>query len=603
MRKQITTIILTCLICNNLHASNVQIEGDLKSKGDTYITGKGNINITKIYIQGVKPEDYLQLAREFDITETAVKNFFKIIEQKQVPIENLDARFRQIATRHKELQSRLKQFNLLVDPDIQQLRNKAEEAINNGEYEKADKYFDEALERQMVCINNSEKQLINCKLSAAEMKVDKGDIQLILFNKRSATILFKEAVKLLPRGHELLKAEYLQKLAKSAFYPESQTALEQCLAIREKLLPKDDIKIAESLKNLANLYSVQGKFKEAIPLLQRSLDIAEKSLGRDHFSHTDTLFSLAYLHKHLGKYEDAENFYKRQLEIRASNNADSTLNNLASLYDFLGKKVEAEHLYKMSLERIASNNDDPVPTLNRLADMYKSQVKYEKAEPLYKRSLEITEKTFGKDHSSLDSTLNNFVLLDPLNRLADLYKSQGKYYKAEPLCKRKLEITEKISGKDHPSVALCLQDLANLYFFQGKYEEAEPLYQRSIGILENASGKNLPNINVTFMLSFSFILEDLANLYYTQCKYEEAEHLYQRSLGILEKGFDKDSTIIATTLKNLANLYYTQCKYEAAEPLYQRILGIYEKKLGKNHPAYKTVMENYSQILSEKLKN
>ena len=58
-----------------------------------------------------------------------------------------------------------------------------------------------------------------------------------------------------------------------------------------------------------------------------------------------------------------------------------------------------------------------------------------------------------------------------LNNLAVLYGKRGKYKEAEPLCKRALEIREKVLGKDHPDVAKQLNNLALLCQNQGKYEE------------------------------------------------------------------------------------------------------------------------------------
>lgn len=49
-----------------------------------------------------------------------------------------------------------------------------------------------------------------------------------------------------------------------------------------------------------------------------------------------------------------------------------------------------------------------------------------------------------------------------LNNLAVLYGKRGKYKEAEPLCKRALEIREKVLGKDHPDVAKQLNNLALL---------------------------------------------------------------------------------------------------------------------------------------------
>lgn len=43
-----------------------------------------------------------------------------------------------------------------------------------------------------------------------------------------------------------------------------------------------------------------------------------------------------------------------------------------------------------------------------------------------------------------------------------LYGKRGKYKEAEPLCKRALEIREKVLGRDHPDVAKQLNNLALL---------------------------------------------------------------------------------------------------------------------------------------------
>jgi tetratricopeptide (TPR) repeat protein len=324
-------------------------------------------------------EDYLQLSKKLGVTENAVKNFFKIIEQKEVPSEDWDFTLRQIATRHKELLSKLDQFNVTVDTEIQELRFKIEEAVNEGNYDKADVYLDDIIERQMFVINNAQKELNNCKLSAAEYKKDKGDLELIRINYKAATKLFKEAVELVPDGNDLKKAEYLQKWGDTSLdaglYPESQIALEQCLVIREKILPDNDTKIATTLNNLALLYDSQGKYEEAEPLYQRSLEIYEKAFGKDHPS------------------------------------VATTLNNLASLYNSQEEYEEAEHLFKRSLgiyeKAFGEVHPSVATTLNNLASLYNSQGKYGEAEPLYQRSLGIYEKALGKDNPEVMEPLNN----------------------------------------------------------------------------------------------------------------------------------------------------------------------------------------------------
>jgi len=126
-----------------------------------------------------------------------------------------------------------------------------------------------------------------------------------------------------------------------------------------------------------------------------------------------------------------------------------------------------------------------------------------------------------------------------------LYGKRGKYKDAEPLCKRALEIREKVLGKDHPDVAKQLNNLALLcqnqvifkitryalkylisyvviYSFQGKYEEVERYYRRALEIYESKLGPDDPNVAKT--------KNNLASCYLKQGKYKEAEILYKQVL-------------------------------------------------------------------------
>merc|ERR1712079_848626 len=145
----------------------------------------------------------------------------------------------------------------------------------------------------------------------------------------------------------------------------------------------------------------------------------------------------------------------------------------------------------------------------------------------------------------------------------------GKYKDAEPLCKRALEIREKVLGSEHPDVAKQLNNLALLCQNQGKYEEVEKYYQRASAIYESKLGQDDPNVAKT--------KNNLASAYLKQGKYKEAEILYKQVLTRAhEKEFgsidDKNKPIwqIAEDReenKNLGALYRRQGKYEAAETL------------------------------------
>ena len=101
-----------------------------------------------------------------------------------------------------------------------------------------------------------------------------------------------------------------------------------------------------------------------------------------------------------------------------------------------------------------------------LAELYREQGHYAKAEPLYKRSLKILEAAHGPDHPYVAASLNN---------LAELYRAQGHYAKAEPLYEHSLKIYEAALCPDHPSVALSLNNLALLYRATKRSSEAQKL--------------------------------------------------------------------------------------------------------------------------------
>ena len=86
-----------------------------------------------------------------------------------------------------------------------------------------------------------------------------------------------------------------------------------------------------------------------------------------------------------------------------------------------------------------------------------------------KRSLAIQEKALGPDHPAVALNLNN---------LAELYRAQGQYAKAEPLYKRALSILEK-TVPNHPNVATTLENMAKLYTKMGRDDEAKKLLARA----------------------------------------------------------------------------------------------------------------------------
>jgi tetratricopeptide (TPR) repeat protein len=389
-----------------------------------------------------------------------------------------------------------------------------------------------------------------------------------------------------PASAQLREAAALDAKVNALFnagkYQEALPLAQRSLAIREKALGPDNLNVANSVYNLAQLNGYQGNFADAEMLYRRALAIYEKARGPDHPDVADAVDSIAYLYKEQGRYADAEPLYQRSLaireKVRGPEHADTanSLSNLADLYGELARFAEAEQLYKRSLairEKVrgratAIDSKNYAMGLNNLANLYSFEGRNPDAEPLYKQSLAIREKVLGREHPDVAMSLGN---------LAHVYSEEGRLEEAEPLDQRSLEIYQKALGPDHPEVGRTLNNLALLYNGEARYSDAERLYRQALAIREKALGSDHSAVANT--------LSNLGALYDHLHRYDEAEPLVKRALAIDQKALGPDHPEVGHLLNNLAEIYRQTARYTEAEPLYQQSLAIREKALGPNHPA------------------
>src|SRR6185437_7416634 len=119
---------------------------------------------------------------------------------------------------------------------------------------------------------------------------------------------------------------------------------------------------------------------------------------------------------------------------------------------------------------------------NNLGEFYKEQGRFAEAEEQYQRALRIWEQRFGPEH---------FLVAVAFTNLADNARQQGKDNVAEERFQQGLSIFDQ--GKGPPYYrAHALHGLANLYREQKRYARAEPLYQQALEIRKQAFGINHP---------------------------------------------------------------------------------------------------------------
>lgn len=134
----------------------------------------------------------------------------------------------------------------------------------------------------------------------------------------------------------------IDELSSAGKFQEAIPIAEQVLKYCEKNYGPEHSETADSLNDLAFLYSSMGDYAKALPLYQRASKIREKALGPDHPYTAISLNNLAEVYRETGDYAKAEPLYKRAIKIWETKlgskhpNTLSGMSNLALLYQDKG---------------------------------------------------------------------------------------------------------------------------------------------------------------------------------------------------------------------------------------------------------------------------
>ena len=183
-------------------------DGGLASGGDIHITQSAPGTLIVGGVHGVRPEDFQRVSEEFGVTKAALTSFFKILEKKNVPPEDLDGTLREFAKRYKELEADLAR-STSDDPEVAALRARAREALEAGDFDRAEELLNEASAKDLAAAERQESQARQRRLSAAQSKAQNGHLKGTQFAYREAVEYFRQAAGLLPADAEKERAEYL----------------------------------------------------------------------------------------------------------------------------------------------------------------------------------------------------------------------------------------------------------------------------------------------------------------------------------------------------------------------------------------------------------
>jgi class 3 adenylate cyclase/tetratricopeptide (TPR) repeat protein len=404
----------------------------------------------------------------------------------------------------------------------------------------------------------------------------------------------------------------------TSVWPRCTVLLPHVIAMRDRLADAPgDPNLAGFLEAAGSYLHRRGAYGEAEPFLKRAMTAAEETLGREHPELAAARSSLAHLYRDIGRNAEAEPLFKEALAItekalgRDHAAFIARLNDLAHLYYDTGRHSEAEPILKEAIavgeKALGREHSSVAIALGSLARLCRAAGRHAEAEPLFGAAIDAGQKALGREHPAVaralgylrgdrvashrDSTTQpspNPRRLDgeefsrehpdvaiQLNNLAYLYRAAGRLAEAEPLLKEALAITERALGREHPDIAISLNSLARLYRESGRYGEATSALKEAISISENMVGREHPAVAIR--------LYNLGRLYSDMGSYNEAEAVLKEVIAISEKTMGRGNQATARARWAYANVLLSMQRNEEALEQAAAATVIHEKVLGAQH--------------------
>ena len=266
--------------------------------------------------------------------------------------------------------------------------------------------------------------------------------------------------------------------------------------------------------------------------------------------------------------------------------------NLLSLCSFLAP--EPERIPKALLSRGLKYLDQPTPTSSQLEEAIQALVRYSLVtvvpDSFYVHNLmqdviryqlpendkkrwaeavaNLVDDAFPKDHLDNPKSWPECALLLPhalaaaghaeelgvapeiaghlLNYCGLYLRTRGELAEAKSAIKGAIEISEKVYGPDHPTVATMVNNLGSVLQDLGELQEAKKCFERALKIDENVYGPDHLSVAIT-VNNLGLVLRDMGNL-------QEAKKCYERALKICRARLGEDHPHTKLVLENLKSL-------------------------------------------------
>ena len=291
-------------------------QGQTANSGEKSPTQIGNGKQNNYF--GISEERFQKLSEEHGATKERLNSILKVLEEHEIPPDQLDAKLRESLEGQDKLLEGLDEAPKTGEA-TDQLREQASQAIEDGKFDEAKGLLLDAEARDTQAIAQLDDQARERRRAAAASAHALGGLAYSSIEYEDAALHFIRAAGLLEGMDGAGQAESLNKAGNAYYqlarYAKAEPLMERALRIDEKAFGPDHPNIAIHLNNLAALYQATNRLAEAEPLMERALMIDEKAFGPDHPNIAIHLNNLAQLYKATNRLAEAEPLMERALRI------------------------------------------------------------------------------------------------------------------------------------------------------------------------------------------------------------------------------------------------------------------------------------------------
>lgn len=248
-----------------------------------------------------------------------------------------------------------------------------------------------------------------------------------------------------------------------------------------------------------------------------------------------------------------------------------------------GRLEQADTEFSQGLELSRKvNGPDSLRTSNLLSSLGRVRTRQHRsteALALYLRAQEIRERLWGREHPALALNLNNISI-----ELLAL----GRREEAISTWRRSLALLETFRPPEHPSFAAPLANVAVVQRSLGQLDEARKNLRRALAIFEASKGKDHPNT--------ATVLSELAMVEFDSQNLEGARALLQDGLQRLGRALGEENSRAAPLRVYLGRVHLRAHRYEDARRELTAALKLWEKEAGPRGPAITAALRPLGEL-------